>query len=387
MAVSRRATKAGEVRYDVRLRGPDGREVSRTFRTVKDAERFQREQLRNRDRGEWVDPAAGRVTLADWVADWQRTIVHLRPSTKRIYGDALRLHVLPTLGATPLGKLTTPQLRAWLSELSSAPSARRPALAPASVHQVYRTLNRVLNAAVRDGIMGRNPLAGVDPPKVEREEMRVLSPAQVNDLAATIDPRYRAFVIVGAYCGLRLGELAALRWSRVDFLRRSISVVEQLDQDGSSIADLVTRPPKSNAGRRHVPMPRLVVAALEQHRDAGYGEPAADGYVFVRPAGGPLDVDKFRASIWRPACRQAGVDDLRIHDLRHTCASLAISAGADVKVLQRMLGHASAAMTLDRYGHLMPGQAEAVADRLDDLAERAGRTVDAQVIRLDGTVG
>lgn len=247
--MTKRTTKAGEVRYDVLLRASDGREVSRTFRTVKDAEKYEREQLRRRDRGEWIDPASGRVTLAEWSEEWQRTIVNLRPATLRIYADALRLYVLPELGAVQLGRLTTPQLRAW----------------------------------------------------------------QVSDLADAVEPRYRAFVNVGAYCGLRLGELAALRWHRIDFLRRTISVVEQLNPDGARRGGDEVRPPKSSAGRRSVAVPRLVIATLEEHRAAGLGESVADGHVFVRPAGGgPIDVDVFRRRVWVPACRAAGVPGLRI---------------------------------------------------------------------------
>jgi len=95
--------------------------------------------------------------------------------------------------------------------------------------------------------------------------------------------------------------------------------------------------------------------------------PRPDGRVFVAPDRGDLEVHNFRARIWKPATIRAGLPGLRIHDLRHTCASIAISAGADIKVIQTMLGHESAAMTLDQYGHLMPGRQEAVADALDAL--------------------
>ena len=98
----------------------------------------------------------------------------------------------------------------------------------------------------------------------------------------------------------------------------------------------------------------------------------AHGLVFTAPHGGMLDLNHFRRRTWDKAVKAAGLEPLRIHDMRHTAASLAIKAGADVKVIQRMLGHASAAMTLDRYGHLMPGQAEAVADRLDVLMGATG---------------
>jgi len=121
-------------------------------------------------------------------------------------------------------------------------------------------------------------------------------------------------------------------------------------------------------------VPAFVVEALVAHRAAGYGQPAIDGLVFTGPQGSPLDVDNFRNRQWAQAVKHASLEGFRIHDLRHTCASLAIAAGADVKVLQRMLGHASAAMTLDLYGHLMPGQAEAVAERLDAAARGTAKS-------------
>lgn len=155
MAIERTLTAKGEPRYEVRYRGPDGRE--RSFRTRKAAEAYERDQRNLREHGGWADPRASRLTLAAWSHEWLRTIVHLRPSTRRIYEDNLRLHVLPSLGAVPLGKLTKTDLWRWLAELSAGD------LAPASVHQAYRCRRRVLGAAVGGEVLVRNPPASSHP--------------------------------------------------------------------------------------------------------------------------------------------------------------------------------------------------------------------------------
>lgn len=365
--IAKRRTSRGELRYEVRLRGRDGKERSRTFRTKKEAERYERSQHTALEQGLWVDPRAGKVTLATWAKEWERTVVHLRPSTQRIYAANLRNHIVPELGGIELGKLTPSLLRAWLSGLTTKIGAHGKPLAAGSVAQAYRTLNRVLAAAVDDELLGRNPLRGVRPPRVEPEPMRFLSHDEVATLVAAADPRYSAFVSVAAYTGLRAGELIALRRKHIDLLRRTITVVEQVQYVGGRHLVL---PPKSAAGRRSVAVPAVVTAALEDHLGR-FTEPGVEGPVFPAPDGGFLRLENFRRRVWRPAVAQAGLAPLRVHDLRHTCASLAIAAGADVKVLQHMLGHASAALTLDRYGHLLPGQAQSVADRLDEMARAA----------------
>ena len=185
---------------------------------------------------------------------------------------------------------------------------------------------------------------------------------------------------MAAYSGLRAGELIALRRQHVDLLRRTITVVEKVQYiSGRHVVSV----PKSSAGRRPVALPGVVVAALEEHL-AAYAEPGSEGLVFPAPEGGFLRLENFRKRVWTPAVTAAGIAPLRLHDLRHTCASLAIAAGADVKVLQRMLGHASAALTLDRYGHLMPGQAQSVADRLDEMARGASPAESAPVRPIRG---
>jgi integrase len=376
--ITKKDTKSGEPRYEVRHRGPDGKERSRTFRTKKEAERYVRNQQTAVDAGTWIDPTAGRTTLGQWATEWQRTVVHLRPKTRKIYADNLRLHILPVLGDHELAKLTPSMLRAWLADLASRPGVRGKVLSSASVSQAYRTLNRLLEAAVADELLGRNPLKGVKGPKVEADEMRFLTHEEVGLLADTIDERYRALVLVAAYTGLRASELVGLRRRHVDLLRRSLTVVEQVQYlDG----EFLVAAPKSAAGRRSVALPRLVAAQLDSHLRT-YAKPATDAIVFESPEGGYLRFDNFRNRFWSPAVKDAGLAPLRPHDLRHTCASLAIAAGADIKVLQRMLGHSSAVLTLDRYGHLFPGQAESVADRLDEMAQAAGIVQGAEVVAI-----
>jgi len=377
--IDKRRTRIGEVRYEVRLRGADGKERSRTFRTKKEAERYERTQHTAVERGVWIDPRAGKVTFEAWATEWQRTVVHLRASTQRIYAANLRNHIVPDLGQIELGKLTPSMLRAWLSGLTTKAGRSGKPLAAGSVAQAYRTLNRVLVAAVDDELLGRNPLGGVKAPKSASGEMRFLSHDEVATLAEAIDDRYQALVMVAAYTGLRAGELIGLRRKHVDLLRRAITVVEQVQYIGGQYQVLQ---PKTAAGRRSVALPTIVVAALDGHLKA-YAEPGPEGLVFPAPEGGYLRLENFRKRVWQPAITEAGVAPLRVHDLRHTCASLAIAAGADIKVLQGMLGHASAALTLDRYGHLFPGQAQSVADRLDEMARSAKRKAPASVASID----
>jgi integrase len=293
------------------------------------------------EQGLWVDPRAGKVTLTAWASEWQRTVVHLRASTQRIYAANLRNHILPELGQVELGKLTPSMLRAWLSGLTTKVGQHGKALAPGSVAQAYRTLNRVLVGAVNDELLGRNPLRGLTPPQAKPEPMRFLSHNDVAALAAAIDPRYRSLVLIASYTGLRAGELIGLRRKHVDLLHRTITVVEQVQYVGGRHQVLA---PKTAAGRRSVAVPATVTGALEAHLST-YAEPGTEGLVFPAPAGGYLPLENFRKRVWQPAVTTAGLAPLAVHDLRHTCGSLAIAAGADIKVLQRMLGHGFAALT------------------------------------------
>lgn len=181
-------------------------------------------------------------------------------------------------------------------------------------------------------------------------------------------------MLVGAYGGLRIGELAGLRRHRVDLLAGRLDIREILVEVKGH---LTSGPPKTRAGRRSVSLPRPVGQELRSHLERVPGE-----HVFPSPDGGPLRVPQWRQRFWRPAVRAAGLEPLRPHDLRHTAVALWIAAGANLKEVARRAGHTSVAFTLDRYGHLYPGADEALSARLESLFEAPSTASVATVTRL-----
>ena len=258
-------------------------------------------------------------------------------------------HVLPRWGRVPLSGVTHADVTRWVAELSGS------GLAPATVRYVHRVLFMALELAVRDGRLTRNPAAGVRLPRAGRPEKRFLTHEQVRALADAAGPHW-VLILTLAYCGLRWGELAALRVQSLDPLRRRLLITEAVTEVGGR---LVWGTPKDHQCRE-VPLPRFLADALAEHV-AGRG---SQDLVFTTARGAVLRNLNFRRDAFDRAATQAGLDGLTPHELRHTAAALAISAGANIKAVQQMLGHASAAMTLDVYAGLFAADLDAVAERL-----------------------
>ena len=234
---------SGKVSYRARYRDPAGHERSKSFDRKADAERWLAEIEHAKARGLWTDPRLGRVRFADWLTAWWSTTTNLRPTTRDRDETLLRLHALPRFGDMPLAAISQLEVRAWVAELSAK------GLAPATVVKAYQLLGKVLAAAVDAGYLAQTPCRNVPLPKIEREEMRFLTPTEIDHLAKVIHPRYRALVVVGAYGGLRIGELAGLRRARVDLLRGAVTVAEIVTEVKGR---LFIGPPKTRAGRRTV---------------------------------------------------------------------------------------------------------------------------------------
>ncbi len=303
------------------------------------------------------------MTVEEWAEQWLSTQTQLKESTAYRYHSLLRAHIIPQWGPRRLIDISHAEVATWVAQLSQI-------RAPSTVRQAHRVFSLLMALAVRDQRIPNNPAERVRGlPKPRRPQARFISRAQVEDLAVAAGPNGDVIRLL-ALTGLRFGEMAALRVRDVDLLRRRLTVEQAVTEVGGR---LVFGSPKSHQQRR-VGIPRSVVESLSI-RCLGKGP---DDLVFTAPKGGAIRLRNFRRTVFNPATEAVGLSDMTPHDLRDTAASIAISAGANVKQVQNMLGHASAAMTLDVYAGLFEGDVTALADLIDSAP--------ADYLRTGGTV-
>lgn len=367
-------------RWRVRIIDPGtGRRVSiGSFKTKAEAEVAFAGSLASQQRGAWVAPDKGKLTLEEYASQWLETRLTsrgepLRPKTVELYEGFLRLHILPTLGAVPLGRLSAATVRSWHSNrLANSPGAP-------TVAKCYRLLHTILNTAVEDGLITANPCA-IKGAGVEPDDERIIPTlGQVSALADAVRPELRALVLLAAFGGLRRGELLGLRRRDIDLLHRTVTVRAQRQE--SKKGTHLIGPPKSDAGRRTFVLPTTVIPAVEAHL-ARWVAPEPDAYVFTGTHGGPLRVCMWQRD-WTRARRSLGLDGVRLHDLRHVAGTMAAATGASTKELMHRLGHSSPRAAL-RYQHATAERDEAIADGIDRLL--GGETNGARVLPFrDGT--
>jgi len=353
-------------RWRARYRGLDGRERSRTFDRKADAQRWLAGVEIAKARGDWIDPALGRQLFREWVEEWETTVVDLRPSTRDRDLRIARVHLLPRFGDVALGRIAPTAVRSFIGDLVTEGR-----LAPATVRKIGQVLIKIMRAAVEGGLIARSPCDGLKLPAEGTREMRFLTAEQVVEMADATGT-YRTLVFTAAYTGLRWGELAGLRIERLNVLRRTVAVVEQLNELGGQLS---FGPPKTAAGRRSVSLPVGLAVMLREH--VLRPEVAHSGLVFPTPLGEPMRRSNFARRVWAPATKAVGLEGLRFHDLRHTAVALAISVGAHPKAIQERMGHSTVTVTLDRYGHLFDGLDERIADGLDEVLAASYRGLSA----------
>jgi integrase len=347
-------------RYRVQYRTPEHRLTSkRGFRTKGEAERYLATVEVAKMRGEWVAPSRSRATVGELAEMWFGAQMQIKPTTRIGYRQALDKHILPRWGNTRLVDVSHGEVQAWVAKLSEN-------LGPSIVRQIYLVLAGILKYAMRDNRLTRNVAEHVQLPRLVKRKHGYLSHKQVQDLAEECGD-WSDLVLTLAYTGLRWGEVVALSPEHVDLARKRFDVARAVSTPGG----VVTWGTPKNHERRSVPFPALLMESL-QLRLASNRQ-----LVFSAPAGGLLHAGNFRSRVFYPALERCVEADptfprVTIHDLRHTAASLAVSAGANVKAVQRMLGHASAAMTLDVYADLFDDDLDEVAAALDRHARNVG---------------
>jgi integrase len=342
----------------------------------REAERALTARKHEVDTGTWREPSSETLTAyaERWLAHRDPARVQggrtrLAPSTFAEYRRALLTHIAPHLGERTLASLRTEDVDALIAALEADGKA------PATVRNIVVPLRKMLGDAVRQGKLVANPAARADLPPAQdfigkeiprehtdaiREALIALAPRD----ALRNEPELFSvcFFDTALGTGLRLGELRGLRWRDVDRDRRLIRV-----ERAYSRREL--RRPKSDAGVRSVPLFASVDEALRHlaARALERGLYAPDELIFATIRGTPLHESNVHRRVWRPALEHAGLDELgyRFHDLRHTCVSRLVAAGADVKLVQAVAGHASPLITLKRYAHLLDSRISEAADRFD----------------------
>jgi integrase len=342
-------------RWLARYVDDQGQENTRSFERKVDAQAWLNEIMASQTTGTYVAPKAGRITVRDLHAKWLGTQGHLKETTVATRAFAWSGYVESRWSSVSVADVQSSDIKAWVQDLSVGGAK------PATVENALSVLRQILEMAVEDRRIPRNPCSGVKSPRRQHRSRGYLTHEQVELLAGEVG-EYATVVRFLAYTGLRWGEMAALRVDSFDMLRRRLNIRQAVAEVGGR---LVWSTPKSHE-RRSVPFPAFLAKPLATLM---VGKQRED-LVFNSPEGSPL-----RVSTWRPRVFNAAVKRLQAtlpdfptvtpHDLRHTAASLSISAGANVKAVQTMLGHASAVLTLDTYADLFPDDLEQVSAALD----------------------
>lgn len=345
-----------------------GQEREKLFGRKVDAQKWLDDITSSMVTGTYVAPGAGTVTVGQMREQWIGTFGHLKATTKATRETVWNAHVRDRWKDQPVNEVQTSAVRAWVQEMRDGGAK------PATIENALGILRMVLELAVEDRRLPRNPCQGVKPPRREHSARAYLTHTQVEQLAQQVGPRYRLVILFLSYTGLRYGEMAALRVENFDMLRRRVHIRQSVTEVKGK---LEWSSPK-NHERRSVPFPKFLTDELA----ATMAGKSRDDLVFTAPEGGVLRLATFRTRTFNKSIEAlrptdetgtvtTGFPRATIHDLRHTAASLAISAGANVKAVQTMLGHQSAALTLDTYADLFPDDLERVAEALDAAREAA----------------
>jgi integrase len=336
----------------------DRKRIRKTFPTLAAAKAWRHDASVALRKGEMKAPT--RTTLKQASSAWidgardgsirNRSGDRYKPSAVRGYEQALRLRVLPELGARRLSELTRNDFQDLVDRLAAKSTD------PSTIRNTLMPVRAIFRRAVARGDVALNPTSVLELPAVRGQRERIASPDEAAALIAAAPIEDRAVWATAMYAGLRLGELAALDWSSVDLERGVIRVERSWDPKAGLIE------PKSRAGRRSVPIPSSLRLLLLAHR-LRQGR-AGVGLVFGRSHTLPFNSTSVQNRA-RAAWKAAGLTAITPHECRHTFASMMIAAGVNAKALSTYMGHSNIAITMDRYGHLMPGNEQQAADLLD----------------------
>jgi len=358
--------------------------------TKRDAQKALNEMLVSLEKDVYIKP--NKLTLGEWLLEWldSYAAMNTTPRTQESYYSIVHCHLLPTLGHHPLNQLRPNYLQAYYAKaMTSGRMDGKGGLSARSVLYHHRILSEALRHAVRMGIAARNVAEFVDPPRPARAKMKIMSLDEIaRFLDAARETESYVFFSTLLCTGLRRGESLALRWRNLDLDKSILHVTETAFKLGNG--EYVIKEPKTSHSRRAVSLPPSLALLLREY----YADQELlriqlgvtmneDDFVFIRPDGKPINPNAITLA-FRRIIRKAGLKHIRVHDLRHTHATLMLKAGVHPKIVSERLGHANIGITLDIYSHVLPGMQEAAAEKFDRLLEEGlkGKNKETNVSKM-----
>jgi integrase len=376
--IRRRGARSWELKYDIDRAGGRRQTIYRTFKgSRREAQIELARLLAQVADGGHVEPS--KLTVGDHVrarvAQWKAAGT-ISTKTAERYEELIEYQLTPFLGTRLLQKLRSQDIEAWHSALRA--KGRKDGAGGVSnrtISHAHKILSKALRDGVRYGLVLKNVATEEAAPRVLSDEMKILTPEQVQELPVKLakQPIY-APAIIALFTGVRRGELLALRWCNVNLARKTMRIVESLDETVQH--DLRFKPTKTKSGNREITLPDIVVGTLHEHRRQqlelrlalGLGKLPVDALVFSTPEGHPLRPNSFSGT-WARVAAELGLD-IPFHALRHTHASQLIDAGVDVVTIARRLGHASPTITLSKYAHLFRKDDSKAAEAINTVLNK-----------------
>jgi len=361
MAITRRVTDNGAIVWRAKVFFQARVVAERTFEKKADAKRWEADQRSKLQTGDWVDPARGRIAFDEIAEEWQASREHLAVRSQETTRFLLDAYILPSIGRVPISSLSATDIERVLTKMTTR------GLANVTRRRALSVIRLVLDYAVRDRRLARNVARLVDLPRGRtKHEPHWLSAEQLLQLANAVPNGCRPVVLFLGLSGCRFSEMAALRVDDVVTTQHGLGLrIHRAAPQSKTTSAAVIGSTKTHQTRT-VPVP----AAIEAYVKLRLDEALPGEYLFPSPRGAIWTNTNFRIRArWTETTTRVGLAGTRIHDLRHTAASLLIAAGADVKAVQSILGHASATMTLDLYGHLFAEAPYIAIGRLPTFAQ------------------
>jgi integrase len=348
--------------------------VTKTAHSIRQAEKLKTQLMAEVGKDNYSKPS--KISVETYLNQWLKNYVasSVSPKTLESYSYITRIHIIPSLGGVALCNLRPQQLQQLYAD------KLKQGLSPRTVQLIHVTWHKALDNAVRTGLIGHNPAESATPPKVERHEMKTMTEDEISRfLNEARKGEYYALFFIYLFTGARRGEALSLRWSDVDLLGCQLSISRTMQFLKTKVT---FKTPKTASSRRQIALTPSTCVVLRLHREAqdtvrrslGLAPVTEADLVFCQYDGRPLLPDSITHA-WIKLTRRCGLDGVRLHDARHSHATLMLKNGTSPKVIQERLGHSSFSTTMNLYAHVSPGMQKEAANRFDDMVIGRNKSV------------